>query len=121
MAPIMAELVPRLRRFQEPVITDDAEPAMPAMSPMSPARLDRRLAPDRAKLLARGPAAHQTRVTAENRSRSDVGGMERRRAGVTGPSMGTGQNGGSSGSTRRPSVGGSVTPQLGVSGSLDPP
>jgi len=51
LAPIMAELVPRLRRFQELVITDDAEPALLAMSP---ATMDRRLAPDRAKLLVRG-------------------------------------------------------------------
>jgi len=51
LAPIMAELVPRLRRFQELVITDDAELALLAMSP---ATMDRRLAPDRAKLLVRG-------------------------------------------------------------------
>ena len=51
LAPIMAELVPRLRRFQELVITDDAELALLAISP---ATMDRRLAPDRAKLLVRG-------------------------------------------------------------------
>jgi len=51
LAPIMAELVPRLRRFQELVITDDAEPALLATSA---ATMDRRLAPDRAKLLVRG-------------------------------------------------------------------
>jgi len=51
LTPIMADLVPRLRRFQELVATDDAEPALLATSPAS---LDRRLAPDRAKLLVRG-------------------------------------------------------------------
>ena len=51
LAPIMAELVPRLRRFQELVITDDAGLALLAMSP---ATMGRRLAPDRAKLLVRG-------------------------------------------------------------------
>ena len=47
----MAELVPRLRRFHALVITDDAELASLAMSA---ATMDRRLAPDRAKLLVRG-------------------------------------------------------------------
>ena len=63
LAPITAELVPRLRRFQELVITHDAEPAL----------------------------------------------------------LASGQNGGSSGSTRRPSVGVSVSSRLSVSESLDPP
>jgi integrase-like protein len=51
LAPIMAELVPTLRRFDELVITDDTEMALLAMSP---ATMDRRLAADRAKLLVRG-------------------------------------------------------------------
>ena len=50
LAPIMAELVPTLRRFQELVITDDTEMALLAMSP---ATMDRRLAQDRANLLVR--------------------------------------------------------------------
>jgi len=40
---------------------------------------------------------------------------------VNGPSMGAGQNGGSSGSTGRPSVGVSVPSHLSVSESVDPP
>jgi len=51
LAPIMRELLPRLRRFHELVITDDIEMALLAMSP---ATMDRRLAPDRAKMLVRG-------------------------------------------------------------------
>ncbi len=51
LAPIMAELVPTLRRFDELVISDDTEMALLAMSP---ATMDRRLAADRAKLLVRG-------------------------------------------------------------------
>jgi len=51
LAPIMSELVPRLRRFDELVISDDTEMALLAMSP---ATMDRRLAADRAKLLVRG-------------------------------------------------------------------
>ena len=51
LAPIMVELVPRLRRFGELVITDDTELALLAMSP---ATIDRRLAPDRAKMLVKG-------------------------------------------------------------------
>ncbi|MGB8379777.1 MAG: transposase family protein [Dermatophilaceae bacterium] len=51
LAPIMRELVPRLRRFDELLITDDTELALLAMSP---ATMDRRLAPDRAKMLVRG-------------------------------------------------------------------
>ena len=51
LAPIMAELVPRLRRFQELVISDEVACALLAMSP---ATMDRRLAADRAKLLVRG-------------------------------------------------------------------
>src|SRR5450755_1388818 len=51
LAPIMAELVPTLRRFDELVISDDTELALLAMSP---ATMDRRLAADRAKMLVRG-------------------------------------------------------------------
>ena len=51
MAPVMVELVPRLRRFGELMISDDIELALIAMSP---ATMDRRLAPDRAKLQVRG-------------------------------------------------------------------
>ena len=51
LAPIMSELVPTLRRFDELLVSDDTELALLAMSP---ATMDRRLAPDRAKLLVRG-------------------------------------------------------------------
>jgi transposase InsO family protein len=51
LAPIMGELVPRLRRFDELVISDDTQAALLAMSP---ATMDRRLAPDRAKMQLRG-------------------------------------------------------------------
>jgi hypothetical protein len=51
LAPVMAELVPRLRRFGELKISDDTELALIAMSP---ATMDRRLASDRAKLQVRG-------------------------------------------------------------------
>ena len=51
LAPIMSELVPTLRRFDELLISDDTELALLAMSP---ATMDRRLAPDRAKLQIRG-------------------------------------------------------------------
>ncbi len=51
LAPIMSELVPTLRRFDELLISDDTELALLAMSP---ATMDRRLAADRAKLLVRG-------------------------------------------------------------------
>ena len=51
LAPIMAELVPRLRRFRELVITDEVACALIAMSP---ATMDRRLAADRAKMTLRG-------------------------------------------------------------------
>ncbi len=51
LAPMMGELVPRLRRFEELLISDDTAMALVAMSP---ATIDRRLAPDRAKMLARG-------------------------------------------------------------------
>ncbi len=43
----MLDLVPRLRRFAELEIPDDVELALITMSP---ATIDRRLAPDRAKL-----------------------------------------------------------------------
>lgn len=51
LAPIMAELVPTLRRFRELVITDEVACALIAMSP---ATMDRRLAADRAKMQLRG-------------------------------------------------------------------
>ncbi len=44
LAPIMGELVPTLRRFRELMITDDV--ACPLIA-LSPATMDRRLAPDR--------------------------------------------------------------------------
>jgi len=51
LAPIMTELVPRLRRFRELMVTDEVAGALIAMSP---ATMDRRLAPDRAKMTLRG-------------------------------------------------------------------
>ena len=51
LAPIMGELVPRLRRFRELDITDATATALLAMSP---ATMDRRLAGDRAKMALRG-------------------------------------------------------------------
>jgi len=51
LAPIMAELVPTLRRFGELDITDETAALLLAMSP---ATMDRRLAPDRAKMALRG-------------------------------------------------------------------
>jgi hypothetical protein len=51
LAPIMDELVPRLRRFRELMITDEVACALIAMSP---ATMDRRLAADRAKMQLRG-------------------------------------------------------------------
>src|SRR5438128_6977335 len=51
LAPIMAELVPTLRRFRELVISDEVACALIAMSP---ATMDRRLAEDRAKIQLRG-------------------------------------------------------------------
>jgi len=51
LAPIMAELVPRLRRFDELDITDQMQAALIVMSP---ATMDRRLAADRAKMTLRG-------------------------------------------------------------------
>ncbi|HEY8801538.1 MAG TPA: transposase family protein [Candidatus Dormibacteraeota bacterium] len=51
LAPIMAELVPTLRRFDELDITDQTQAALIAMSP---ATMDRRLVADRAKMQLRG-------------------------------------------------------------------
>lgn len=51
LAPIMDELVPRLRRFGELVIPDQTARALIAMSP---ATMDRKLAPARAKMGLRG-------------------------------------------------------------------
>ena len=51
LAPVMGELVPTLRRFGE-IDVSDARAAL--LVAMSPATMDRRLAPDRAKLAVRG-------------------------------------------------------------------
>src|SRR5664280_2502691 len=51
LAPIMGELVPTLRRFDELVITDESAALLVGMSP---ATMDRRLAPDRARMVLRG-------------------------------------------------------------------
>ena len=51
LAPIMGELVPRLRRFDELVISDEVACGLIAMSP---ATMDGRLAADRAKMTLRG-------------------------------------------------------------------
>ena len=51
LAPIMGELVPTLRRFDELVITDESAALLVGMSP---ATMDRRLAPDRARMALRG-------------------------------------------------------------------
>ncbi len=51
LAPIMGELVPRLRRLRELKITDETATLLVAMSP---ATIDRRLAGDRAKMTLRG-------------------------------------------------------------------
>lgn len=51
LAPMLPELVPRLRRFEELVMTDETAASLIVMSP---ATIDRRLAGDRAKLLVRG-------------------------------------------------------------------
>ena len=51
LAPMMGDLVPTLRRFEELAITDDTADALVAMSA---ATMDRRLAEDRAKLALKG-------------------------------------------------------------------
>ena len=51
LAPMMGELVPRLRRFAELDVTDQTAAALVKMSP---ATIDRRLADDRAKLILKG-------------------------------------------------------------------
>ena len=51
LAPMMGDLVPRLRQFEEQDISDDTAAALVAMSP---ATIDRRLAEDRAKLVLKG-------------------------------------------------------------------
>lgn len=48
---MMGELVPTLRRFQELDVSDELAASLSAMSP---ATMDRRLAPDRAKMVLRG-------------------------------------------------------------------
>jgi len=51
LAPVIGELVPRLRRFEELKISEDTERSLVAMSA---ATMDRRLGPDRARMLFRG-------------------------------------------------------------------
>jgi hypothetical protein len=51
LAPVMGELVPTLRRFAELDVTDEVAAALISMSP---ATMDRRLAPDRAKMVLKG-------------------------------------------------------------------
>lgn len=51
LAPVMGELVPTLRRFGELDVSDDMAAALVAMSA---ATMDRRLAPDRAKMVLKG-------------------------------------------------------------------
>ena len=51
LAPVIGELVPTLRRFEELRISDDTERALIAMSA---ATMDRRLGPDRAKMALKG-------------------------------------------------------------------
>ena len=51
LAPVLGDLVPRLRRFGELEVSEETAARLVAMSP---ATIDRRLAPDRAKLLPRG-------------------------------------------------------------------
>ncbi len=51
LAPVIGELVPRLRRFEELQISDDTGRALIAMSA---ATMDRRLAADRAKMMFKG-------------------------------------------------------------------
>jgi len=51
LGPVLGELVPVLRRFDELEISDDTETALLSMSA---ATIDRRLAPDRAKMALRG-------------------------------------------------------------------
>jgi len=51
LAPMMADLVPRLRRFEELEVSKETASAL---NVMSPATMDRRLASERAKLVLRG-------------------------------------------------------------------
>jgi len=51
LAPMMGDLVPRLRRFAELEATDEVAAALVVMSP---ATMDRRLAPDRATMVLKG-------------------------------------------------------------------
>ena len=51
LAPMMGELVPRLRRFEELEVTDETATALVTMSA---ATMDRRLVDDRAKLVLKG-------------------------------------------------------------------
>jgi hypothetical protein len=51
LAPMMGDLVPRLRRLAELEVTDEVAAALVVMSP---ATMDRRLAPDRATMVLKG-------------------------------------------------------------------
>lgn len=60
LAPVLADLVARLRRFGEPVVTDEVAGLLVGMAPAS---MDRRLAPTRPQMRLRG-AVTPTRVRA---------------------------------------------------------
>ena len=62
LAPILAELVPVLRRWGE---LDIDEGTAALLIGMSAATIDRRLAPARSHLVLRGPFGDQTRVAVE--------------------------------------------------------
>ena len=62
LAPIMAELVPRLRRFQQLVITDDADVALLAMSQ---ATMEPPAHAGPGQAARPGPVAHEARAVAE--------------------------------------------------------
>jgi hypothetical protein len=68
---MMAELVPRLRRFRELVITDEVAAGLVAMSP---ATIDRRLAPDRpSDVTATALRTNPAPAPAERKAVLDVG------------------------------------------------
>ena len=80
LAPMLAELVPLLRRYGE-LDLDDATAAL--LVGMSAATIDRKLAPARAKMLPRGRSPHQAGVDAEVEDRdADLGRSRRGRPGV---------------------------------------
>ena len=71
LAPILAELVPVLRRYGELDLDDNAAGLLVRMSAAS---IGRRLASARATMLVRGPVAHQAGVAAQVPDRdADVG------------------------------------------------